>query len=234
MKHTTLWQTESAFNNVSNGLAKPHVSLVRENNHVYFIQSEAGPTLEMVDLGLSVLWAKCNLGAQSETEYGDYYQWAATTPLSVSGTTVDWHLCPYTTDGETFEKYTGSDYPTLQTEDDAVASQFTGYRMPTRGNFQELLNQTNHSWVKDFNGSGVNGHKFTSKSDSSKYIFLPATGTCYDSELILLGQGGGYWSSSIDASNPIHAVRLYVGSEFYNIDDGSRAHQGLSIRPVSQ
>lgn len=31
--------------------------------------------LEAVDLGLSVLWANCNLGAQSPEEYGGYFGW---------------------------------------------------------------------------------------------------------------------------------------------------------------
>lgn len=31
--------------------------------------------MEYVDLGLSVKWAKCNLGASNPEEYGDYYAW---------------------------------------------------------------------------------------------------------------------------------------------------------------
>ena len=31
-----------------------------------------------VDLGLSVLWATCNLGASSPEGYGDYYAWGET------------------------------------------------------------------------------------------------------------------------------------------------------------
>lgn len=35
---------------------------------------------EYVDLGLpsGTLWAKCNLGAEKETDFGKFYQWADT------------------------------------------------------------------------------------------------------------------------------------------------------------
>ena len=37
---------------------------------------------EYVDLGLpsGLKWAKCNVGATSETDYGDYFQWGSTEP----------------------------------------------------------------------------------------------------------------------------------------------------------
>lgn len=42
-----------------------------DNNKEYF-----------VDLGLpsGLKWAKCNLGAETETDYGDYYMWGSTEP----------------------------------------------------------------------------------------------------------------------------------------------------------
>ncbi|MDO5442255.1 MAG: Ig-like domain-containing protein [Bacteroidia bacterium] len=40
---------------------------------------------EMVDLGLSVKWANCNIGARVPEEYGDYYAWGATEPLYEPG-----------------------------------------------------------------------------------------------------------------------------------------------------
>ena len=30
---------------------------------------------EFVDMGLSVMWATCNIGASSPEEYGWYFQW---------------------------------------------------------------------------------------------------------------------------------------------------------------
>ena len=56
---------------------------------------------EYVDLGLSVKWATCNVGADSPSEYGDYFAWGETEPktsyskgnyvhyVSASGTYAD-------------------------------------------------------------------------------------------------------------------------------------------------
>ena len=176
----------------------------------------AGPQIEMVDLGLSsgTLWAKTNIGAETETDYGQYFQWAADNPLHVEGTSVnpaaDWNLCPYCTDpidGRTFSKYTGSDYDTLQTEDDAAASQFTSYRMPTQEDFQELINETDNDWTSI---NGVQGWKFTNKLDSSKYIFLPMGGNCVNDLLNGEGMHGNYWASSLIENGSSTAYRLNI------------------------
>ena len=36
--------------------------------------------MEYVDLGLSVKWATCNLGATKDDEIGNYYAWGETEP----------------------------------------------------------------------------------------------------------------------------------------------------------
>lgn len=45
--------------------------------------------------------------------------------------------------------------------------------MPTKAQYQELINETNNEWITI---DGVVGRKFTNKTDSSKYIFIPAAG----------------------------------------------------------
>ena len=44
-----------------------------------------GGSHEYVDLGLpsGLLWATCNVGADSPEDYGDYFAWAETTTKSV-------------------------------------------------------------------------------------------------------------------------------------------------------
>ena len=44
---------------------------------------------EPVDLGLSVKWASCNLGASKPEEYGDYYAWGETEPYYTEGHSQD-------------------------------------------------------------------------------------------------------------------------------------------------
>ena len=232
------FQNVEAYNTAKSGqdFYVPCVSLVGGSS-LYFDPLAPPPAVEMVDLGLTsgTLWAKTNIGAQTETDYGDYYQWAATTPLSVSGTTVDpaadWSLCPYTDSEGNPSKYTAEDYDTLQTSDDVVASQFTGYRMPTQDDFQELIDETDNELVEDFNGSGINGYKFTSKSDSTKYIFLPAAGYCNGSDLYGVGDEGYYWSSSLGTDGPCGAWSLYFNNEEVDMY-GNYRYYGYSVRPV--
>ena len=48
------------------------------NAYSYAITLVESQEIEYVDLGLSVKWASCNLGANSPEEYGDYYAWGET------------------------------------------------------------------------------------------------------------------------------------------------------------
>lgn len=48
-----------------------------------------------VDLGLpsGLKWAQCNVGAEKETEYGDYFMWGSITPDT--NNTCDWTHAPF-------------------------------------------------------------------------------------------------------------------------------------------
>ena len=121
---------------------------------------------------------------------------------------------------------------TLDPEDDAARFHMGGdWRMPTKDEFQELLDNTTNEWVIDFNGSGVNGRKFTSKTDKSKYIFIPAAGYCGDGSVGSVGDYGYVWSSSLDTSSPIYAWSLYFYSGNCRVSYGSR-YYGRSVRGV--
>lgn len=58
---------------------------------------------EYVDLGLSVKWATCNVGANTPEEFGDYFAWGETAPKSE----YTWSSYTYCTDdeGKMFSKY---------------------------------------------------------------------------------------------------------------------------------
>ena len=47
--------------------------------------------IEAVDLGLSVMWATCNVGASSPEDYGDYFAWGETQPKE----NYDWTTYKY-------------------------------------------------------------------------------------------------------------------------------------------
>ena len=60
----------------------------------------------------------------------------------------------------------------LTKEYDAAAQIMGGYwRMPTDGEFQELLDNTTNSWITNYNCTGVNGRKFTKLNQERYNIF---------------------------------------------------------------
>ena len=179
-----------------------------------------------VDLGLpsGLLWATCNVGAETPEEYGDYFAWGETQPKSV----YNWDTYQYG-DGSTFTKYTGSDgLATLLPEDDAAAANWgNGWRLPTKEEWEELYNNTTVTWTQQ---NGVNGRLFTASNGSN--LFLPAAGYRYDSSLHYAGSDGGYWSSSLYTDSPYSAWYLYFYSGYYDMGYYSGRDYGLSVRPV--
>ena len=104
-------------------------------------------------------------------------------------------------------------------------------RMPTSDEFQEMYDNTDNEWVEGYNGSGVNGRKFTSKTDGSKYIFIPAADYCLDGSVYNVGSGGYVWGSSLYTSNPYYAWGLYFYSDDCLMYD-NRRYSGRSVRGV--
>ena len=135
---------------------------------------------EYVDLGLpsGLKWAKCNVGATSETDYGSYFQWGDIEDKSNSD--YNWAHYKYCNGSDTtMTKYctdssygTVDDKTTLDPEDDA-ASQIMGgnWRMPTASEYQTLYNETLWVWCP---GGNV-GIKKTDESgnESIEYIAYP-------------------------------------------------------------
>ena len=201
---------------------------------------------DAVDLGLSVKWATCNLGASKPEEYGGYYQWAGTDVPDTS-IKLDWDYCPYHTGSESssgWTKYnTKSSYgtvdnkTTLEASDDAAAVNLGGkWRMPTCAEWIELRNTDNCSWTWT-TLNGVNGYKVQSKMTgyTDKWIFLPAAGYRDYGSLSLVGVFGDYWSSSLNTANPHYAFSVGFTSD--NVSKNNYCdyrYVGLSVRPVSE
>jgi hypothetical protein len=171
-----------------------------------------------VDLGLpsGTLWATCNVGANSPEEYGDYFAWGETQPKTTySKTTYSF------TDNQTV----------LQSSDDAAtANRGLGWCMPTKEQWDELLQNTTNKWTTQ---NGVQGRLFTAKN--GQMLFLPAAGYRSDSKLINDCSNGYYWSSSLYTDNPGNAWDLYfeVGKNCYLYYFNFR-NRGYSVRPVRQ
>ena len=199
--------------------------------------------MEYVDLGLSVKWATCNLGASKPTEYGGYYQWAGTKDVSDTKINLDWNNCPYHTGSSStsgFTKYnTDPSYGTvdnktvLEAMDDAASVALGGkWRMPTDEECMELLNTDNCSWTWT-TIDGINGYKVQSKKSgySDKWIFLPAAGYRDEGSLNNVGSRGFYWSSSLYMDYMDYGFDMHLYLDY--VDYGGRLRfNGQSIRPV--
>ena len=229
----------------------PNGSIVTDYKTVE--KTEKTINTEYVDLGLprGTLWAKCNIGASSETDYGVYFQWGETSGISGN------LLGKYSDENYSWESYThcnrfkynltkynnNSSYGTVDGKDkledvDDAATQIMGsnWRMPTKAEIQELIDYTTNEWVTNHNGTGVNGRKFTSKKDSSKYIFIPASGFADDKGVNKRDSIGDYWSSNL--YNDVY--RHYSGHVLYFSNDTiipygeSYRSNGLCVRAVSK
>ena len=194
---------------------------------------------EYVDLGLpsGLKWAKYNVGATNETDYGYYFQWGDIEDKSKSD--CSWRTYEHCNGTyNTLTKYcTNSSYgtvdniTTLDLEDDAARAHMGGdWRMPTRDEFRELFDYTNNEWIVNYNGSGVNCRKFTSKTNGNS-IFIPASGYRLGSSFRGQGRGGDVWSSSLNATLPGGALELGFGSGSIYMGDSGR-YYGLAVRGV--
>ena len=187
---------------------------------------------EYVDLGLSVKWATCNVGANSPEEYGDYCAWGETEPKS----NYAWNTYKYCNgSSSTLTKYNNSssygtvdNKTTLEAADDAATANWGGsWRMPTDAELTELREQCIWTWTTQ---NGVNGYKVTSKKNGNS-IFLPAAGYRFGSSLGNAGSRGYYLSSSLNTGSPSDAYRLYFSSDSVYGRDTDR-YYGQSVRPV--
>jgi len=189
-------------------------------------------TPKAVDLGLSVKWASCNVGASSPEEYGDYFAWGETSPKSrYEVATYRW--C--NGDMNSILKYNSInsvgtvDNKTVLDFSDDVAHVKWGesWRMPTETELKELLDNCTWTWVVQ---NGKNGCKVTSNLNGNS-IFLPAAGFYNGAHLMNGGTYGYYWTSMMEVDYPAWAwLGIFNSSESYK--GGGSRYQGRSVRPV--
>jgi len=186
-----------------------------------------------VDLGLpsGTLWATCNVGANSPEEYGDYFAWGETAPKDV----YNWETYKWCNGSSTsITKYcSNSSYGTvdnkteLESEDDAAYVNWgPSWRMPTREQQRELVDNCSWTWTQQ---NSVNGYLVT--GPNGKSIFLPAAGIRSNESLGLVGSYGFYWSRTLDpGSYCFYAYDLYINS--MNVGWGNARENGLTFRAV--
>lgn len=172
----------------------------------------------MIDLGLpsGTKWACCNVGASSPEGYGGYYAWGETEEKdSYDSANYYWENEGSNISGTSYDvahvKWGGS------------------WRMPTLDEIIELGTKCFWEWTT-FNG--VSGYKVTGSNDN--YIFLPASGSRFGTEVYSRGLGGFYWSGSPGEEGRSGAYHLGFGSSVYSYyyDDG--CYCGRTVRPVTE
>lgn len=193
---------------------------------------------QWVDLGLSVKWAKVNVGSTSISGYGDYFAWGeVSTKDSYSSENYKWydkeeHITKYCSS----PSYDAPDFLTeLLPEDDVAALKWgKGWRMPTYKELMELID--NCDWTFS-SVDGVKGYMARSKMPGyeKEWIFFPAAGFC-DAEGSCPGYEGYYWTSTnCGGSNSIQSDAFtFNPSKITTIGhgDGIARIIGASIRPV--
>ena len=171
---------------------------------------------EYVDLALpsGLKWATCNVGASSPEKSGSYFAWGETKPKD------EYTGANSLTYGKNIDDISGN----VQ-YDAAAANWGEGWRMPTKDEMQELIDNCDWEWIKQ---NKVKGYKVTGLNGNS--IFIPETGYC-DGSTFTSGSCGYscYWSSSPCDNGS--AYNLYFNSSRHNVDYSYR-YCGRSVRPV--
>lgn len=187
-------------------------------------------TSEYVDLGLSVKWANCNLGATRPEDFGDYYAWAELSTKS------EYSLSTY------FIKYPGGDNSLIKMVDRKgekvldlsldVANVLKGdhWRMPSENEMFELIKNCKWTWSMV---NGVEGYMLTSKIEgyTDKSIFLPNAGFRYKRDINFLE--GQYWTNTLNPRTFYRPKALvFCLTSHYIPNVGVYRNNGLPIRPI--
>ena len=192
---------------------------------------------EYVDLGLSVKWATCNVGANVPYEYGDYYAWGETETKN----NYDWSTYRYCMGRDsTMTKYCNFSYggyngfmdnkTNLDLDDDVAHVKWGGnWRMPTSIEQEELRDQCTWSWTCL---NGINGYTVTSKKKGyeDRWIFVPSGGIYVGDKIENMGSMGFIWSSSL-TSRPWSSYVLFMGMSDIKASRHFR-YYGHNVRPV--
>jgi hypothetical protein len=172
---------------------------------------------EWVDLGLpsGLKWATCNVGASTPGDYGDYFAWGETSTKS------EYRESNSASSGKSWGDIGGD-----SNRDAARANWGGSWRMPTKAEFQELVDNCTWTWTTQ---NGHKGYRVTGKNGQS--IFLPAAGYRDGGTLHYDGEYANYWSSTPHVSSTECAHSLFFFEDFRYVNWYYR-DLGRSVRPV--
>ena len=216
MKYLREFENHAAYEAAESGLILPNVSLCVSENEVHYNPFDPYKGHEYVDLGLpsGTKWATMNVGATSETDYGNYYQYGKGAAQYAA------------TSGDS--NYSGTEDPLDSSVDTAVQVWGGSWHMPTRAQMQELTANTTYQWVTNYKGSGINGGTFTATNGA--VLFIPAAGFWNNGSQYDVGRNGIYWGSSPSGSSNAYYLYFYNGGK--GVSNDYLRKYGYSVRPV--
>ena len=211
--------------------------------------------LEAINMGNGLKWANMNVGAESVTDYGDYFAWGETMPYYQEGYSqespcthwiggksgynwANYSLCNGT--DTSMNKYCNSssygyvdDKTELERFHDAASANWGGtWRIPTDAEWTWLRNNCTWTWTTQ---GGVKGMLVRSNiaGYTDNTIFLPAAGFREDTSLNEAEYIGNYWSSSLLIAGPFAAWRVCFLTTGVVLGEYDNRYYGQSVRPVS-
>lgn len=194
-----------------------------------------------VDLGLSVFWATCNVGASDPEENGDFFAWGEVEPYYTSLDPLIWK------EGKTgynWESYRWG----YKDQEGVIDNKFQldleydaayyilgeGWKMPSEAQWTELMKQCDWTWETL---NGVYGYWIESRANGN-HLFLPSQALQLHYGVIgrTIIPEAYYWSSNLDFPFTDQARTLYLRCPYPGIPSfftmGMRRCSGLLIRPV--
>lgn len=215
---------------LKDGTTYYYCAYLKVGGKIYYgeVKSFATPKIpkDAVDLGLSVLWAKYNVGASKEGDCGGLYGWADATG---SQTAFD----VMSEDGTTWTSplYGGANPPVSisgnASYDIASSKWGGGWRMPTEAEVIELIDNCTTEYEEI---DGVSGVRFTSTINGES-IFMPMAGDRFGTEMRETGYTGYYWTGTLNTDNRFNAYRMNFTAAGAEWDNYPR-YIGHSVRPV--
>lgn len=208
-----------------------NVQVYEGNGNEFFSSSDSADVMGrtaycnfvFVDLGLpsGTLWTRKNVGAESETDPGLYFSWG-----NIEGHAKDsgYNFSDSVYSGTTGKSLSASFTPGDARYDAATANLGSSYAMPTKTQFEELINSCTWTWTTK---NGVSGYNVQGTNGSS--IFFPAAGYYDGTTLGDSATSGYYWSTDFYSSS--NARYLGFNSSSKGVSSNFR-YYGLSVRAV--
>ena len=201
-----------------------------DNYRVPSVYSSKSPLIyyyehQYIDLGLSVNWATSNIGARSvdSQSQGQWFAWGETE--AKHDFLQDYYLAPKQ------DHYYKGNLSFLEPSDDAATVLWgADWRLPTKEEFQELIDNCQWEWTKESGSYG--GYKVTGPNGNS--IFLPVGGMRMDTRWLYYNEGLYYWTGSCNFSDPEREPKAWM---FFSVADGpdpnKNRRMGVSLTPLS-